>query len=133
LKLGWLMGERMLLLNHIGRKSGLVRQAVLEVVLHDQVTDAYIVAAAFGKKTHWYQNLLKQPNVSIRVGRRKLDVSAEQFAKEAGAEALLAFVKEHPWEARFVNLLGYRVDGTDEDWRALGEQMIFVALRPRGD
>lgn len=31
LNLGWILGERFLLLTHTGRKSGLVRQTVIEV------------------------------------------------------------------------------------------------------
>jgi hypothetical protein len=37
-RLGWLLGDRFLLLTHTGRKSGLPRQVVLEVVHHDEAT-----------------------------------------------------------------------------------------------
>jgi deazaflavin-dependent oxidoreductase (nitroreductase family) len=129
--LGWLFGDRFLLLNHIGRKSGLIRQAVLEVVTHDKETDTYIIAVGFGKESQWYKNLMANPDVTIQVGRRKLDVHAEQLSPEEAGETLLAFAKKYPFEARFVNALGYTVDGTDEDWRALGGELILIALRPR--
>jgi deazaflavin-dependent oxidoreductase (nitroreductase family) len=129
--LGWLFGKRFLLLNHIGRKSGLTRQAVLEVVTHDPETGTFVIAVGFGEKSQWYQNLLANPDVSIQVGRRKLDVHAEQLSPEEAGEILLAFAKKYPFEARFVNVLGYTVDGSDEDWRALGHELILIALRPR--
>ena len=37
LRLGWLLGDRFLLLHHTGRKSGLPRQAVVEVVTREPV------------------------------------------------------------------------------------------------
>jgi deazaflavin-dependent oxidoreductase (nitroreductase family) len=74
--LGRLLGGRFLLINHIGRKSGQVRQAVVEVVRHDKETDSYIVAAGFGPQSHWHQNLRHRPEVTIQVGRRKLAVPA---------------------------------------------------------
>ncbi len=38
LNLGWLLGHRGLLLIHRGRKSGLLRETVLEVVRYDPAT-----------------------------------------------------------------------------------------------
>jgi hypothetical protein len=84
----------------------------------------------FGKKSSWYQNLLKTPEVSIQVGRRKLDVRAEQLSPQEGGEAFADFCKRYPGEAKFASLLGFEVDGSDEDYRAAGEMMTFMALRP---
>jgi hypothetical protein len=49
LGLGGLLGQRFVLLNHIGRRSGQPRQAVVEVVRHDKRTGTYIVASGFGE------------------------------------------------------------------------------------
>jgi deazaflavin-dependent oxidoreductase (nitroreductase family) len=131
LKLGWLFGERMLLLNHTGRKTGLPRQAVLEVVQHDKETDAYVVNVGFGEQTDWYQNLMANPEASIVVGRRRIDIYAEVVPPEAGGEIMVDFAQRHPLESRMSSLAGYKVDGSSEDWRALGRLMKFIALRPR--
>jgi deazaflavin-dependent oxidoreductase (nitroreductase family) len=129
--LGGLLGKRMLLLNHVGRKSGLPRQAVLEVVHHDEGTGTYVVNAGFGEKSQWYQNLLVNPEATIQVGRRVMPVRAERLQPKDGGEVFLNFARAHPFEARFVGALGYRVDGTDADWRAVGEELLFVSLKPR--
>jgi hypothetical protein len=50
LRLGWLLGDRVLLLTHIGRKSGLPRQAVIEVVRHDPASDTYIIASGLARR-----------------------------------------------------------------------------------
>lgn len=52
--LGWLLGGRFLMLTHIGRKSGVPRQTVIEVVSHDKETGKYYVAAAWRDKSDWY-------------------------------------------------------------------------------
>jgi deazaflavin-dependent oxidoreductase (nitroreductase family) len=131
LGLGGIFGKRMLLLNHTGRVSGLPRQAMLEVVNHDPDTGTFVVNAGFGPDSDWYRNLMAHPDASIVVGRKKIDVRAEQLAPTEAGPLMLNFVRQHPQEARFVRQLGYEVDGSDEDWIALGEELILIALRPR--
>ena len=72
LHLGWMLGQRFLLLRHVGRISGAVRQTVLEVVRHDPKTATYTVASAMGgRNTHWFQNVEKTPAVEITVGAKR--------------------------------------------------------------
>ena len=121
----------MLLLNHVGRKSGLIRQAVLEVVQHDPQSDEYVVAVGFGERSQWYQNILVQPDVDIVVGRRKLEVTAEQLAPQISGEVIVDFARRYPNEAKLAGLLGFEVDGSEEDYREVGKMLTLIALRPR--
>jgi deazaflavin-dependent oxidoreductase (nitroreductase family) len=131
-RLGWLLGRRFLLLNHIGRTSGLPRQAVLEVVRHDKESGAYLIASGFGERSHWYRNLLKTPEVTIQVGNQKLDVVAESLSTAEGAAEMVDYARRHPTAARnLAHLMGYRVDGSEKDYHTLGEVIPFVVLRPR--
>ena len=59
--LGWLLGDRFLMLTHIGRKSGQPHQTVLEVVRHDGQTGEYVIASGWRGKSDWYRNLQKTP------------------------------------------------------------------------
>jgi len=129
--LGGLMGKRALLLNHVGRKSGLPRQVVLEVVHHDPKNNSYIINAGFGPKSQWYQNILVHPDVTIQLGRKKLDMRAMELPRIQGGEILLNFIKQHPSEAGLFKMIGHDVDGTDKGWRALGKELIFIRLSPR--
>ena len=129
--LGGCFGKRMLLLNHTGRKSGLPRQAVLEVVQHQPETNTYVVCVGFGEQSQWYQNLLANPQASIQVSWRKWPVTAEQLSTQDGAEAFADFCRRNPGEAKLAPLLGFKVDGSPEDYRQMGEMMTFIALRPR--
>src|SRR5581483_6476732 len=55
LGLGRLLGERFLMLTHIGRTSGRLRQTVVEVVRHDRLSDTYIIASGWGERADWYR------------------------------------------------------------------------------
>ena len=130
--LGGIFGKRFLLLNHTGRKSGLPRQVVIEVPYYDANTNTYYVNSGFGPKSDWYRNILKQPENTIQVGNKTYPIRAEVLTPDEGAKIMLKFVKAYPWEAKSIaRAVGYTVDGSDEDWLALGKEMIFIALRPR--
>lgn len=130
--LGGLLGQRFLLLNHIGRKSGKPRQSVLEVVNYNKTTDTYTIASGFGKKSDWYLNILAHPQVEIQVGWRKLAVTAVPLSPEASGQAMVDYARRYPVAAKNLGkLIGYNVS-TEEEYRAVGRDLIpFIALEPR--
>jgi len=128
--LGWLLGKRFLLINHVGRKSGLPRQAVVEVIAYDKEHGTCFVAAGFGPKSQWYQNLLATPEVTIVVGRKRLAVTAVPLTPTDSGTALLDYAQRHTTAIRNLSrMVGYEVDGTEADYRALGEQGIIPVVR----
>jgi deazaflavin-dependent oxidoreductase (nitroreductase family) len=127
--LGWLLGGRFLLLHHTGRKSGLPRQAVVEVVRHDEASDTYVIASGFGERSQWFQNLMQQPEVTIQVGRRKLAVTAERLSREEAGDEMVDYARRHAGAARnLARFMGFEVDGSEGDYRALGEEIPFFHL-----
>ena len=133
LGLGGLMGGRFLLLNHVGRKSGLPRQVVLEVVKHDPVTGIYTVASGFGASSDWYRNLQAVPDVTIQVGRRVIPVRAHFFTQAEGGAAMMDYARRYPKAAlALCKTMGYAVgDGAPADYRRVGEGIPFVEFRPQ--
>ena len=71
LNLGWLLGHRFLLLVHMGHKSGLLRETVLEVLLHDPAARESVVLSAWGEKADWYRNVGTTPALEIRTGGQR--------------------------------------------------------------
>jgi len=131
--LGWLLGGRFLLLTHTGRKSGLPRRAVLEVVRHDPTTGIYYVSSGFGEKSDWFRNVQQTPQVTIQVGRRKMTAMAERLPVEEAERELLDYGHRHPKALRnLARILGYQIQNTDEDIRALARVLPIVAFRPVG-
>ena len=133
LGLGGLIKKRMLLLHHVGRISGNQRQNVLEIVEHDEVIGTYTVASGFGKKSDWYKNILKQPDVSITVGRANIAVTARPLAPDDSGQAMLQYAKRHPKAARnLMSICGYKVDGGEADYFIMGhDYVLFVLLEQR--
>ena len=71
LNLGWLLGHSFLLLVHRGRKSGLLRETVLEVILYEPATQESVVLSAWGEKADWYRNVVATSALEVRtVGQR---------------------------------------------------------------
>lgn len=133
LGLGWLLGNRFLLMEHTGRKSGRRYQTVVEVAGRIPETGAYLVASGYGPKADWYRNLKASPETVIQVGRRQLAVRARHLEPEESGEAMVNYAKQHPAAARgLARLLGYQVSGDEATYRRLGAtELPFVAFEPR--
>ncbi len=126
--LGGLMGKRLLMLTHTGRKSGLPRYAVLEVARHDSSTGTFLVPAAYGRKADWYLNLQQTPEVVVNHRGRRLDVVAETLPVDDAAAEFAVYAAAHPAAAKSLGkLMGVPFD----DPEALAEKVPLVALRPR--
>jgi len=134
LHLGWLLGERLLLLTHIGRKSGQPRQAVIEVVRYDPASDSSIIASGFGADVDWFRNIQKNPNVLVQLGARRLEAVAERLPLDVAADELYDYAQRHPRTLRTITkrLLGQELDGSAQSCRRLAVDVPVVALRPRG-
>ncbi|WP_020496629.1 nitroreductase family deazaflavin-dependent oxidoreductase [Sciscionella marina] len=131
LRLGWLLGSRMLLLTHTGRVSGKPRQVVIEVVGRDERTGSYFTCSGFGQKSAWYRNVLATPQARIQVGNRAVPALAEPLETEDGAEVMADYAVRHPRAARrLVRFMGFAVDGTAEDYREVGRNLPFVRFTP---
>ena len=133
LGLGGLVSKRFLLLHHTGRKSGLPRENVLEIVGYDEATNTYYVASGFGKKSDWYKNIIKTPEVSIQVGNKELVVTAVPLSPEESGQAMVDYARRNPRAAKeLMRICGYRVDGSEEDYFIMGRDIVpFIALKPR--
>jgi deazaflavin-dependent oxidoreductase (nitroreductase family) len=129
--LGWLMTGRMLQLTHTGRVSGEPRHVVLEVVKHDPSTDIYYIAAAWGEQSDWVKNIQANPEVQVKVGKRNLNLVTEQLSQDDSEAVILVYSQKH--EATMMNLarfMGYKLDGSEGDFRELGRMLMLFALKP---
>ena len=133
LRLGWLFGSRLLLLNHVGRVSGKPRQTILEVAEHDG--DSYVVASGWGATAAWYRNILHAPDVTIQVGTQTIPVKAIPLDPEEGAQVFVRYGSRHRTAAKYLlpRVLGLSVDGSDADFRAAGEHLPFIRFVPRAE
>ena len=131
LNLGWLLGHRFLLLGHRGRKTGLLHQTMLEVVLYDPTIRESVVVSAWGEDADWYRNLQKCPAIEIRTGRESYEPLQQFLSPEEANAALAGYERRHPCAARILSrLLSYPLGGPEVARRAFAESVRLVAFRP---
>jgi deazaflavin-dependent oxidoreductase (nitroreductase family) len=132
LKLGWLLGQRFLLLEHRGRKSGMMRQAVIEVVDQDPHKGSYVVAAAWGHQSDWYKNIEAEPHVKIGVGTQRFPALAKTLSADDAAQHLNAYATKHPFAFRQLGslLIGSKSHDTMQIIESFIEAIPFVEFLP---
>lgn len=129
--LGWILGNRFLQLTHTGRKSGLPHETILEVLQYDKVSDTYYILAGWGEKSDWVRNVEKTPKVEINAGHRHFHAMATRLSPDEAELKVLDYARRNPLAIRVLpRLMGYLLDGTEEDFRALGHLGTVFAFRP---
>ena len=95
-RLGWLLGHRMLMLEHLGRRTGHPRYVCLEVV--DRPTaDTFVIVSGFGTRAQWYQNLLTHPDCHVSIaGRQHVPARAYVMSATDATLALQRYRMIHP-------------------------------------
>lgn len=114
-RLGALFGRRLLMLEHVGRRSGARRYVVLEVV-DRRPPDTWVVVSGFGGRAQWFRNLQANPHARVYLGsRRPAPATARVLPPEEARAALAAYARRHPraWATLrpvFESTLGARID-----------------------
>lgn len=94
-RLGFLFGSRMLMLEHIGRKTGARRYVVLEVFDHP-APDTYVAPSGFGTRSQWFRNVRANPQVRVWIGSRKpAPATASILTPDEVAASLKTYVNRH--------------------------------------
>jgi deazaflavin-dependent oxidoreductase (nitroreductase family) len=130
--LGWLLGDRFLMLTHTGRKSGLPRHVVLEVVRHDRRTGEYMIASGWRGKSDWFRNIQKTPQVTVNVGGRQFKARASQISVEEAETALLDYAHSHPLAFRELAGLisGREFNSKEEICNLMAQEVPLITLKP---
>lgn len=111
------VGGKMLLLDHVGAKSGVKRTSPLLYV--EDGEDVVIIASkgGFPKNPAWYYNLVANPDTTVQIGPEHRPVHARVAKPEE---------RERLWDKAVAAYHGY------EDYRARTEREIpLVVLEPR--
>ncbi|MDH3943976.1 MAG: nitroreductase family deazaflavin-dependent oxidoreductase [Anaerolineae bacterium] len=131
LGLGGLLGKRFLMLVHTGRRSGLPRRTVLEVIRYSEAGDAFFVVSAWGERADWYRNIIKIPEVVVHSGRRRMDARADRLSTAEAAAELASYARRYPRAMRIiVERMGYEVVPDEQGFAQLSEVLPVIALKP---
>ena len=128
-RLGFVFGDRFILIDHVGRRSGTTFQTPVEVVEHDEASHEYVVCSGTGPKADWYRNLQAQPAPAVQVRNRRWAPTQRLLGAEEAAERFERYEVAHPKAAkRLLGSMGNNYDGTDEGRVAMMADMPMVAF-----
>jgi deazaflavin-dependent oxidoreductase (nitroreductase family) len=136
-RLGFVFGSRMLMLEHVGRRTGARRRVVLEVVGHP-TTDTWVVASGFGERSQWYRNVMAEPRVRVAVGARAPRPALARRLAPAEADVVLAdYIARHRrgwtrFKAVLEVTLGTAITEHDTNLPMIAFQLTGVARHSSG-
>jgi deazaflavin-dependent oxidoreductase (nitroreductase family) len=113
------MGGKMLLLDHVGAKSGTKRTSPLLYMRDGE--NVFVIASKGGFPKHpaWYHNLMANPETTVQIGTERRPVHARVASPEE---------RERLWPVAVKTYHGY----ADYQARSKGREIPLVILEPRG-
>lgn len=94
--MGAMLGDRLLMLEHRGRTSGLTRQVCLEVV-ERPAPGTIRVAAGLGPRSQWFRNLEAEPRCRVTSGQlRGVAATAVRVPQAEVGPALEGYAERNP-------------------------------------
>lgn len=95
-RLGIIFGHRLLMLEHVGRRTARRRFVVLEVVDHP-TPHRYVVVSGFGTRSQWFRNVEAHPLVRVYLASHPPELAtAQRLDAAAGTAALERYAGAHP-------------------------------------
>ncbi|HWL76651.1 nitroreductase family deazaflavin-dependent oxidoreductase [Microbacterium sp.] len=92
---GWIFGERLVMIEHLGRMSHEPRYVVVEVV--EREPNAVRVASGLGERAQWYRNLRANGVAYLSIGRaRRVPASVRMLDADESRRVLERYARRHP-------------------------------------
>ena len=92
----WLLGHRFLLLIHVGRRTGLARQTVLEILEYRKEGPEAVVMSAFGPTADWLRNIETNPDPEVVIGSQPF-FATYRVLDEADAVRVITGYEQRKW------------------------------------
>jgi deazaflavin-dependent oxidoreductase (nitroreductase family) len=134
--LGFLLGKRFVLLTHIGRRSGLRHQTLLEVVEYRPTGPEVVVMSGFGRTADWLRNIETNHEAEVTIGRKEFAAVFRFLGEQEATAVIEAYERRNRMVAPIIRwvlsrLVGWKYRGTDDDRRRLVAQLPLIAFKPR--
>lgn len=129
--LGRVLGQRFLILTHVGRKTGRVFRTPLEVV-DARRGESWTVVAGWGNPPSWYLNVVAAPPPSVRVaGRTYVRPGREVLSADEAATVLHDYASRYPRAARVLCRVLAWPPPSAESFRLVAQHVPLVRFRVR--
>ncbi len=130
---GWLLGHRVLLLHHRGRRTGRAHATVLEVLRWDGRSDEAVVISGLGRRAQWLRNVLAAGTAEIEIGSERFTAQARELGPAEAAGVLAEYERRNrlvlPIVRRLLGrLAGFEYDGTELGRRRLASRLPLIAF-----
>lgn len=130
LRLGWIAGHALLVVTHVGRRTGKEYRTVLYVQHYDKQSREATVISVWGE-SQWLRNIRRRPATRIEIALQRYAPEQRFLTTEEIFELEKRFRRRHriiAWgQAR---LMGWPWPATDDELRKLSSGMRAVAFRP---
>jgi deazaflavin-dependent oxidoreductase (nitroreductase family) len=131
LHLGWVFGQRFVLLTHVGRHSGKTRQTILAVLHYDAQTKEIMAISAWSA-SEWYKNILVCPALQVETGFTRYTPAQRFLTTEEIARLFEEYRHERPIFSRMVcRIPGWKWDSSHEELLELAQTLRGVAFQPQ--
>ena len=101
--LGRLLGERLAMVVHRGRKTGQPRTVIVELADGSVAQRRLVFVAAYGERAQWIRNLRQAPPIRIVVAGRTYEAPRLEFlSPDQTADAVASYWRRYPHVARFL-------------------------------
>lgn len=112
--LGFVFGNRFVMIEHRGRKSQKLYRTTLEVAGRNQDEGEWIVTSGTGPKADWYRNIEAGGLDAVWIGSSR-DAADVRFLEPEEAGAVFAqYEQDHGKAAvKLMDMMGVSYDGTD--------------------
>jgi deazaflavin-dependent oxidoreductase (nitroreductase family) len=132
---GWVLGHRVLQLTHRGRRTGLLRRTLLEVMAYDMATGEATVMSASGPNSHWLRNIQANDQLEVSIGRTFFAGSYRMVGPQEAMEVLADYDRRNILARPLVHAVlgrlgGGPFDGSHAACRRLAYQLPMVAFKP---
>jgi deazaflavin-dependent oxidoreductase (nitroreductase family) len=130
--LGPLLGRKVLLLKTKGRKSGLLRTTPLQ---YEQIGDAYYLGSMLGARADWYQNIVADPHVHLRIGRKTIPGLAEPINDPNQVYEFIKYrlAKNPRMIGTILRMDGISASPGEEELRDYSQDLTIVAIKPTSE
>lgn len=134
---GWLLGHRFLLLIQIGRRTGLRRRTVLEVMEYRKKGPEAVVLSAFGRKPDWLRNIEATPAPEVVIGSQNFVAAYRFLDEEEAMRVITGYERRNRFIAPIIRavlsrLVGWQYDSSEGARRRLLAQLPLIAFCPAG-
>jgi deazaflavin-dependent oxidoreductase (nitroreductase family) len=111
--LAGLMSSR-LRLTTIGRRTGMRRYSILEVMEHDAARGEYLVGAVWGPESDWFKNLAVRPAEELVLGKVKFAPAHRILDVSEAAAAIDRYKSRRPrWSSASERMVGRALDAAN--------------------